>query len=334
MNKEKTIMIKKEKSVSSEKIAEQHKQEEIEKSHNKNHPVKEKAVNKLVDKIQHAKTIMIVDIKGLPSKQFQDIKKSIREYAEIKVAKKNIIKRAIEKFGKKEILPLEEHISENCALAISNMEGYELAGILARKKTPASAKAGQEAPEDIKIEEGPTDLVPGPAISELGSVGLQVAVENGKLAIKSSKVIVTKGQTINENVASILQKLNIHPFSIGLIPIAIYDVETGIIYTNIKIDFEEAKTSLASAAGKALGFAQKIVYYCKETIGYLLAKANAEGEALGKLEPKVEKKAEEKAEEKTEEESPIEEKTEETKSEEKEEEKKDDTQLNKPEENA
>ena len=266
------------------KIAEEHKQEEIEKSHSRHHPVKEKVVNKLIDKMQHAKTIMVVDIKGLPSKQFQEIKKSIREYAEVHVAKKNIITRAIEKFGKKEILLLKEHILENCALAISDMEGYELAGILAQKKTPAAAKAGQESPEDIEVKAGPTDLVPGPAISELGAVGLQVAVEDGKLSIKKSKVIITKGQTINAGTASILQKLNIMPFTVGLEPIAIYDVETGAIYTDVKVDSEEAKASLASAAGKALGFAQKIVYYAKETIGYLLAKANAEMESISKLE--------------------------------------------------
>jgi len=277
--------------------AEKHKQEEIEKSHNKTHPVKEKAVNSLVHKMQNAKTVMIVNIGGLPSKQFQDIKKSIRDHAQVQVAKKNIVRRAIEKFGKKEIIPLEDYIKENSAIALSDIEGYELAGILSKKKTPAAAKAGQVAPEDIEVKAGPTDLVPGPAISELGAVGLQVAVEDGKLSIKASKVIVTEGQTINEGTASILQKLNIMPFTVGLEPVAIYDVETGQIYTDIKIDSEEARTSLASAAGKALGFAQKIAYYCKETIGYLLAKANADGEALGKLEPKAEEKAEVKSEE-------------------------------------
>jgi ribosomal protein L10 len=47
-----------------------------------------------------AETLMIVDIKGLPSKQFQSIKKSIREHAQVEVAKKNILMRAIKKFGK------------------------------------------------------------------------------------------------------------------------------------------------------------------------------------------------------------------------------------------
>jgi len=275
---------------------EHHIQEEIEKSHSKTHPIKEKAVNQLVSKMQNAKTVMIINIKGLPSKQFQEIKKAIRGHAEVLVAKKNILQRAIEKFGKKEIVPLENHIKENSAIVVSQIEGYELAGILAQKKTPVVAKAGQIAPEDIKVEAGPTDLVPGPAISELGAVGLQVAVKNGKLSIKVSRTIVKKGQEINEATASILQKLNILPFTVGLEPIVIYDVETGQVYTNIKVDSDEAKTAIVSAAGKALGFAQKIVYFCKETIGYLLAKANAEQEALAKLSPSP--KEEEKEEEK------------------------------------
>jgi large subunit ribosomal protein L10 len=283
------------------------------------HTIKEKQVNELAEKIKNSKTFMIVSIKGLPSKQFQDIKKSLRDEAEVKVAKKNILLRAIKAFGKDSILPLEKHIQENCAFALSNTEGYELAGLLSKKKTPVFAKAGQEATEDIEVKDGPTDLMPGPAISELGSLGLQVAVEDGKIAIKKTKVVITKGQTINETAASIFQKLNIQPFTIGLEPVAIYDIESEKIYTDIKIDSEEAKLELQSAASKALGFAQKIAYYAKETIGYLLAKANTNAEHLNKLQPTEEPKEEPKAEETKEEikEEPKEEpKTEETKTEE------------------
>jgi len=295
----------------------------------KSHPIKEKAVNSLAEKIKNAKTLMVVSIKGLPSKQFQDIKKSLREYALVKVAKKNILRRAIEKLNKKSILPLEDYIEENNAFAISNLEGFELAGILANKKTPINAKAGQESPDNIEVKAGPTDLVPGPAISELGSVGLRVAVENGKLSIKKSKVIVKKGQTITETVASILQKLHIQPFTAGLEPLALYDVKKEKIYTDIKINPEEAKENIKTAAGKALGFAQKIVYYCKETIGYLLAKANANAEHLNKLQPKEEKEEEIKPEEK-EEEKKIEEAEKESKGEE---EKEEPVERNKTEEN-
>lgn len=267
-----------------------------EKLHSRNNPIKEKAVKTLAEKIKKAKTLIIVSIKGVPSKQFQIIKKSIREHASVQVAKKNIMVKAIDAVGKDSILDLKKYIQENSAFVISDMEGYELAGILIQKKNPINAKVGQIAIEDIEIKAGPTELVPGPAISELSAVGLQISVENGKLSIKNSKVIVNKGQRISTETASILQKLSIQPFSIGLEPVAIFDVENEKIYTDINVDSKAMVIELRKAVEKALGFAQKIVYYCKETIGALLAKANSQGEHLSKIQPKEIKKEESKEE--------------------------------------
>ena len=87
-------------------------------------------------------------------------------------------------------------------------------------------------------------------------------------------------EAINQNAASLFQKLNIQPFKVGLDIIAIYDVEKEKIYTNVKIDSESYAQELRIASSKALGFAQKISYYCKETIGYFLAKANSHSEKL------------------------------------------------------
>ena len=256
------------------------------------HKVKAETVKKLAEKIKNSKTLMIVSIKNLPSKQFQDIKKSLRGKAVVRVAKKNIMLRAIKKFGKESLLPLEKQIQENSAFVISDIEGFELAGILSKEKTSSSAKAGQIAPEDIEVKAGPTSLVPGPAISELGALGIQISIEEGKISIKAPKVIIKKGDEINEGAASILQKLDIHPFTVGLEPIAIYDVQTEKIYSNIKIDSEKTVGDLKEASVKAFGLAQKIIYYCKDTIGYFLGKANSEQEALAKLKPKEEIKEE------------------------------------------
>ena len=244
------------------------------------HNVKEKQVKELAEKIKKARTLMIVSVKALPSRQFQDIKKSIREHASIQVAKKNIMLRAIKLVGKESILGLEKQIKENCAFAVSDVEGFELAGILLSKKTPVYAKSGQIAPIDIEVKEGPTSLVPGPAISELGALGIQISVEGGKIAIKKAKVVVKQGETISANAAAMFQKLNIQPFTIGLEPVCVYDVKEEKIYSDIKINPEEVAKELARTASKALGFAQKLGYFCRETISYFLAKANMEGNAL------------------------------------------------------
>ena len=264
--------------------------------------LKEKQVKSLAETLKKAKTLMVVSLENLPSKQFQDIKKIIREHADIKVAKKNILLRTLKELKKESILPLQEYIKDNSAFAISKLEGFELAGILSKNKTPMFAKAGQIAPENIEIKEGPTTLVPGPAISELGALGIQIAVEEGKISIKKSKIIVKKDQIIKSEVASLLQKLDIQPMTIGLKPIAVYDIESEKIFADININAEETKNLLINASGKALGFAQKIVYVCKETIGYLLAKADMQGKALAKfypMEETKEKKGESKDEEKS-----------------------------------
>lgn len=247
---------------------------------NKIHDKKAREVKNLIEKIKNSKTLMIISIKSLPSKQFQEIKKSIRENASIKVAKSNIMLRAIKGLDKPSALELEKYVKENSAFAISDLDGFELAAIFFNKKNPVFAKSGQIALCDIEIKAGPTNLVPGPAISELGALGIQVSVENGKLSIKVPKVIVKEGQVISEGVCAVLQKLNIQPFKVGLEPVVTYALQTEKIYTDIKIDPENTRKQLIESARKSLGFAQKISYYCRETIGYLLAKANMNAKAI------------------------------------------------------
>jgi len=252
------------------------------------HKAKAEIVKKIAEKIKKANTLMIVSIKNLPSKQFQNIKKSLRGKALVIVAKKNIMNRVIKEIGKESVFPLERYIRENSAFMISDIEGFELAGILSKEKTPVPAKAGQIALDDIEVKAGPTSLVAGPAISELGALGIQISIDEGKILIRAPKVVVKKGSEVSEGAASILQKLEIYPFEVGLEPLAVYDVQSNKIYSNIKVNTKEIIEELKIAIDKALGFAKKIAYYCKDTIGFLLAKANVEGENLSKLYKRVE----------------------------------------------
>lgn len=253
-------------------------------------------VKKLAELIKNSNSIIIASIKNLPSSQFQSIRKKLKGKAEVKVVKKRVMWKALESFEKENTIKLKEYVQEDSAILFSKLDAFELAGILAENKNPIAARAGQVTDMDIEIEEGPTDLVPGPAISELGALGIKIAVEEGKIAIKEKKVVVKSGEKINANVASVLAKLDIKPFYIGLEPLAMYDAKTGKIYTDIKIDKEKTIIEMKTAVAKAIGFAQKIVYYCKETIGFLLGKANADYNALNKLQTEKIENTEEKKE--------------------------------------
>lgn len=239
---------------------------------------KEKAekVAELVKFMQKSRTVLIASTKKLPSSQFHQIKKNLRGKAEICVAKKSLILRAIDETKNPALQEIKKDIHADIAIFFSELEPFELAGMLAENQSPVKAKAGDIAPEDITIEPGPTDLPPGPAISELSGVGLKVAVEGGKLTIKQGTTVVKAGEVIKENVASVLGKLNVSPLKVGFEPIAVYDGVEKKIYRNIKIDKKGTLAALREAISKALGFAVNIKYLTKETLSYFLAKAVAE----------------------------------------------------------
>lgn len=262
-----------------------------------------KSVAELSDLIKNKKTILVASIKNIPGSQFQEIVKKLRGKAIVKVPKKNLIFRAIEESKNAEIKKLEEKLDDSFAILFSDIDAFELAGELLKSQSPAKAKPGQEAPTDIEVEAGPTELVPGPAISELGSVGLQVQVENGKLTIKESRVIVKAGEKIKPNVADIMAKLDIKPFKVGFTPLCAFDNSEKKFYSEIKIDKEGTLENLKYAYGKALPFTVSIGYISKDTIGFLLQKAEAGAKKINRIftgEPEPEVVAETPTEEKTE----------------------------------
>ena len=244
---------------------------------------KVRLVDELAHKMQSSRTIFVASIKGLPASQFQKIKKKMIGKAEVVMTKKTILLRAISKVHKGKLQDVKELIKADTCLMFSQLDAFQLASELIDNQSASKAKAGDIAPEDISVEAGPTDLIPGPAISELGSVGLKVAVENGKLSIRQATTIAKAGEVINQKVASVLGKLNISPMRVGFIPVGAYDAENDTIYTEIRIDKAGALEELRTAIGKALGFAVNIGYTVKETISFFISKAAIEEKALDRI---------------------------------------------------
>ncbi len=244
---------------------------------------KKKQVEELAKKMRESKTFLIASTKGLPGSQFHQIKKKLRGKAEIMVAKKTIVLRALDKVEKGALKHIKDKIGADVALFFSDLDAFELSALLTDNQSASKARAGDIAPEDITIEAGPTDLIPGPAISELSSVGLKVAVENGKIAIKTAHVVVKKGAVINDKVAGVLGKLGISPMKVGFEPVAAYDSKSDATYTDIKIDKKAVLEALKEAIAKSFGFAVNLAYPTHETIGFIIAKAGLQGAAIEKI---------------------------------------------------
>ncbi|HUS49941.1 MAG TPA: 50S ribosomal protein L10 [Candidatus Paceibacterota bacterium] len=251
-----------------------------------------KSVKELVNLIKNKKTILVASIKNIPASQFQEIGKKLRNKAIIKVPKKNLIFRALDSSENEAIKKLKEQIKDSVAILFSDLDSFELASELIENKSLIKAKAGQEAPEDIEVHEGPTELVPGPAISELGSLGIQIEIEKGKINIKKSKIIVKKGGEISDAAAGIMNKLGIKPFSIGFVPLSAFDTEQGKLYLEIKIDKAETVKELKNCFGKALALAVELDYFSEDTISLLITKAHSHEKSLDKFAEAEEQKGE------------------------------------------
>ena len=115
---------------------------------------KKKIVSDLVKLIKQHKTFLIASTRKLPSSQFHEIKKKMRENKTfITVVKKSLVLRAIEDFADASINPLKDVVQADVALFFSDLDPFALSGLLAENQSPAKAKAGDIALEDIHVNQ-------------------------------------------------------------------------------------------------------------------------------------------------------------------------------------
>ena len=262
---------------------------------------KQNKVEEIASNLENNKVVAIVDLTSLPSAQFQSIKSKIKEDFKISVAKKSVIKRALEKVkSKKENLEELEKNLDNCipALVFSNKDPFRMSKIFKENKSKSLAKPGQISPISITIESGPTSFAPGPIIGELGQAGIKAAIEQGKVVVKEPKLLVEEGQEINQKQADLLAKFNITPIEIGLNIKAAY--ENGTIYDKDVLIIDEEKTheEVKTAFSEAFNLAMFISYPTKETVELLIKKSQIEANSLHSLIPEKTEAPKEETEEK------------------------------------
>jgi len=248
--------------------------------------VKEKKlaeVEQLRKIIDEYPVVGIIDMFKLPSRPMQNVKKKLRDEGVIKLTKKSILMFAMKNSKKEGMKKLQEIVPKQPALFLTKMDPFKFYAIVDKIKTPAAAKEGDVAPRDIQVSAGPTNLLPGPAISEFTKVGIPAGVVEGKIAVKKDVVVAKKGAIISKPLANALKKLNIEPMQIGVNIIAI--LENGMIYGKDALSLvgEGYINKLREAFGYALNLSVSISYPTKENISFLLAKAQKEANALEKL---------------------------------------------------
>jgi large subunit ribosomal protein L10 len=262
----------------------------------------------------------IASLQKVRAAQLQEMKKKLRDVAQVQVIKNTLVRRAVADLKDKPNLEkISDFLSGSNIYLFTDLNPFKLALMLEKGRVTTTAKAGDIAAIDVIVPAGNTGLPPGPVISQLGSVGLPTRIESGSVWINRDTLVAEKGDVIDVRLAGVLSKLGIKAVEVGLILKAIY--ENGLVFTDdqLHLDVEGFRKSILEAQAnafslalnsgypmpenislllqtahrKAFGLALNAGVPTSETIGDLLRKAHMEGMSLQAKLPKTEEKAQE-----------------------------------------
>jgi len=214
----------------------------------------------------------VVEMHKIPARQLQQMRVEFKGRAIIKMSRNTLMQRALSQSDEK-IRPLGDFVEGQTALVFTQLNPFKLYKLLEKSKSPAPAKAGDVAPDDVIVERGATSFKPGPIVGELQNVGIPAAIEGGSVVIRESKTVAKAGETISPKLAEVLTRLGIYPMEVGLKLRAAY--ENGAIFTPDVLAIDESKylSDFTTAVRNALNLAINAAYPTSTTIRQLLQKA-------------------------------------------------------------
>jgi len=232
-------------------------------------------VKELIDLLTNKKVIGIIEIGGIPAPQMQQMRSNLHDIATVRSAKNKLIFRAIDEAEKKVkgISQLKECVTGQTAIISTEMNPFKLFAKIKATRTMAPAKGGEKASHDIVVKAGDTPFKPGPIVGELQKAGIPAAIREGKVVIKTDKVVVAEGEKIPADVAQMLTRLEIFPIEIGMSLHAVF--EDGNIFKPevLDINIDEFIGKMKQAYNNSFNLAIETVWFNELTIKPLILKA-------------------------------------------------------------
>ena len=227
------------------------------------------------------KTVGIVDLYKIPTKEFKEIRKALSELARIKVIKKSTLKFASEKAGE-EFKKLFELNPNQFAILFSNEEPFSLFKKIYETTSETYAKENDVAEEDIWVYAGPTQIKAGPSISEFARLKIPAGVEAGFIAVKKDTQVAKRGDKISKELAALLRKLKIKAKKVRLNVLGL--LHDGVLYKSdtLNLVFEYPKM-LKQASQNAFNLSVNIGYPTRENINILISKCYLNAKAIENL---------------------------------------------------
>ena len=198
---------------------------------------------KLVQLLQEYNKILIVEADNVGSAHMQRIRMSLRGQAVVLLGKNTMIRKAIRGYieKNKNAVPagLEElmtHVRGNIGFVFTKGDLSAVKGKVVGLRVEAPAKVGTNAPNDVVVPAGPTGLEPTQT-SFLQALNIPSKINKGQVEIQNDHLLLKKGDKVGQSEAALLSKLNLQPFTYGMVLKMVYDA--GSIYTPEVLDMTD-----------------------------------------------------------------------------------------------
>jgi len=185
---------------------------------------KELYFQKLKDLLSKYPSIFIVNVDNVGSNQMHQIRVALRGKGVVLMGKNTMVRRALrsilaENPQYERLLP---HVRGNIGFVFTEKELKDVRDLIVANKVAAPARAGAFAPKDVTVPGGNTGMEPGKT-SFFQALGIPTKIARGTIEIVSDVKVVTAGTRVGSSEATLLNMLNISPFTYGMTVVQIYD---------------------------------------------------------------------------------------------------------------
>ena len=129
-------------------------------------------------------------------------------------------------------------VKGNIGFVFTDKDLKEIRELIIANKVAAPARAGAFAPKDVVVFACNTGMEPGKT-SFFQALGIPTKIARGTIEIVSDVKVVTAGTRVGTSEATLLNMLNISPFTYGMSVVQIFD--QGNVFSPEVLDIDESE---------------------------------------------------------------------------------------------
>lgn len=201
---------------------------------------KEIYFEKLKQLLDKYPSIFLVNVDNVGSNQMHQIRVALRGKGVVLMGKNTMVRRALRSIlaDSPQFERLLPHVKGNIGFVFTSSDLKEIREIIVANKVAAPARAGAFAPKDVTVPAGNTGMEPGKT-SFFQALGIPTKIARGTIEIVSDVKVVIGGSRVGTSEATLLNMLNISPFTYGMTVVQIFD--SGNSFSPSVLDVDEAE---------------------------------------------------------------------------------------------